>query len=177
MQGLLSDLRDLNKVRKGTQKVEPKMDMFSQIAQRLEKELKARAAELNRTLEFVTPSGLPYLMIDTTLLGVALTKLVENGLQYSKAGEGKVTISGEADDGHLLIKIKDNGIGISEEDLAKLGTLYFRSDRDEVREFKGSGVGIPLAYGLIKLLGGTIVVESKMNEGTTFTIRIKGMTA
>jgi two-component system, OmpR family, sensor histidine kinase BaeS len=174
-QALLSDIRYLNKVRKGTQKLEPKMDMFSQIAQRLEKDLKTRVTDLKRNLEFQVPSGLPYLMIDTTLLAVALTKLVENGLQYSKEGEGKVTVTAEADNGYLLIKVADNGIGMTEEELSKLGQLYFRGEREEVIAFKGSGVGIPLAYGIIKLLEGTISVESKVDVGTTFTIRIKGM--
>lgn len=175
MQNLLSDMRYLNKVRKGTQKLEPKMDMFTQIAQRLEKELKPRAEQMNRTLEFITPSGLPLLMIDSTLMGVALTKLVENSLQYSKAGEGKVTVSAEADNNFLVIKVIDNGIGMTEEELGKLGTIYFRGERDEVREFKGSGVGIPLAYGIFKLMEATVTVESKVDAGTTFTIRIKGM--
>jgi signal transduction histidine kinase len=176
MQALLSDMRYLNKVRKGTQKVEPKMDMFTQIAQRLEKDLKARAEQMDRKLEFVTPAGLPLLMVDTTLMTVALTKLIENALQYSKAGEGKVTVSGEADGSYLLIKVADNGIGMTEEELGKLGEIYFRGERDEVREFKGSGVGIPLAYGIFKLLEATVSVESKVDAGTTFTIRIKGMT-
>ncbi|MCA9891324.1 MAG: HAMP domain-containing histidine kinase, partial [Anaerolineae bacterium] len=53
--------------------------------------------------------------------------------------------------------------------------IYFRSDNDHVRQFKGSGLGIPIAYGLVKKLGGTIDVESTAGEGTAFTIKIKGM--
>jgi signal transduction histidine kinase len=176
MQSLLIDMRYLNRIRKGTYKLEPKMDMFTQIAQRIEKELKPRVELLKRSLEVVAPSGLPYLMVDTTLLGVALTKLIENGLQYSKESEGKVTLSGEADDGYLVIKVADNGIGMTEAELGKLGQIYFRGERDEVIAFKGSGVGIPLAYGIFKLLEATVTVESKVDVGTTFTIRIKGMT-
>ena len=74
------------------------------------------------------------------------------------------------------ITIADNGIGMSEEDLAKSGTIYFRSDDDHVREFKGSGLGIPVAYGMIDLLGGSYHFESTLGEGTTVTIRIDGMT-
>lgn len=174
MQTLLSDFRYLNKVRKGVLKPEPKMDMFKNISMKLEKELTPLADELNRKLEFDVPSGLPYINVDTHLLGIAVTKLVENALRYSKP-EGVVTIRGAGEDGDLVMQIIDEGIGMSEDELAQLGTVYFRSDRDEVREYKGSGLGIPLAYGLIELVGGKVDVQTKLDKGTTFTVRVKGM--
>ncbi|MEO1286960.1 MAG: HAMP domain-containing sensor histidine kinase [Chloroflexota bacterium] len=175
MKGLLSDFRYINKIRKGTLADEPKMDMFKNISMKLEKELSSRAEELNRKLEFDVPSGLPYINADTHLLGIAITKLVENALQYTKEGEGVVTISASGEDGYLVMKISDNGIGMTEDELAKLGEIYFRGERDEVIAFKGSGLGIPLAYGIIDLIDGEIDVQSEVDKGTTFTIRIKGM--
>lgn len=174
MQTLLSDFRYLNKVRKGVLKAEPKMDMFKNISMKLEKELTPLADTLNRKLAFDVPDGLPYVNLDTHLLGIAVTKLVENALRYSKP-EGTVTISALGQDGDLLMKIADEGIGMSADELEQLGTVYFRSERDEVREHKGSGLGIPLAYGLIELIGGTYEVESELDKGTTFTIKVKGM--
>lgn len=175
MQSLLADFRWLNKIRKDALQPQPKMDMFKNLAMKLEKEMGKDAEELERTLELVVPDGLPFLNVDSEMLGVALTKLVENAIHYSKKGEGKVTITGAGDNGYLVITIEDNGIGMSEEELEKLGTVYFRSERDEVREFKGSGLGIPIAYGMIELIGAEINVESKLDEGTKFTVRIKGM--
>jgi len=176
LQGLLSDFRYLNKIRKGTLRAEPKMDMFKNISMKLEKELGSVAEEMNRKLEFDIPSGLPYLNVDTHLLGIGISKLVENALRYSAEGDGVVKVSAVGEDGYLVVKIADNGIGMSDEELAQLGTVYFRGERDEVIAHKGSGLGIPLAYGLIELVGGTVDVESEVDKGTTFTIRIKGMT-
>lgn len=175
MQALLADFRWLNKIRKNVLKPQAKMDMFKNLAMKLEKDLGKEAEELERTLEFEIPDGLPYLNVDSEMLAVALTKLVENALHYSKKGEGRIKVSGAGEDGYLVITIEDNGIGMSEEELAELGRVYFRSERDEVREFKGSGLGIPIAYGMIELIGGEISVESKVDEGTKFTVRIKGM--
>lgn len=175
MKGLLSDFRYINKIRKGTLTAEAKMDMFKNISMKLEKELGPVAEELNLKLEFDVPSGLPYLNVDTHILGIAITKLVENALQYSKDGEGVVTVGARGEDGYLVMTINDNGIGMSEEELAQLGTIYFRGERDEVIAFKGSGLGVPLAYGIIELVGGTVDVESEVDKGTTFTVRIKGM--
>ncbi|MEO1165217.1 MAG: HAMP domain-containing sensor histidine kinase, partial [Chloroflexota bacterium] len=175
MQGLLSDFRYLNKLRKGTLRAEPKMDMFKNISMKLEKSFIERAKEMNRTLEFDIPSGLPYLQVDTELLGIAMEKIVENALRYTKEGEGVVKIAARGEDGYLVVVVEDNGIGMSEEEMAQLGTVYFRSDRDEVNAYKGSGLGIPLAFGIVELIGGEIDVQSELDKGTTVTIRIKGM--
>jgi two-component system phosphate regulon sensor histidine kinase PhoR len=175
METLLSDFRYMNKLRHGVLRAEPKMDTFKNIAMKVEKKLQKRADELNRELEFDIPQGLPLLEVDSEWLGIALVKLAENGLQYSPEGEGKVTVKGEADGNTLVIKIIDNGIGISEDDQARLGELYFRSEDDRVREFKGSGLGVPLAYGMLDLIGADVEVDSEPDEGTTFIIRIEGM--
>jgi signal transduction histidine kinase len=60
--------------------------------------------------------------------------------------------------------------------MAQLGTIYFRSDSELVRSYKGSGLGIPVAYGIVRLLKGTIEVQSEASKGTTFTITLTGMT-
>ena len=175
MQSLLADFRYLNKIRKGVLEPNAKMDVFKNIGQKIEKDLKARAEELNRQLEIDIPQGLPMLNLDGELLGIALVKLVENGLQYSPEGEGKVTVTARGDGSTLVVTIADNGIGMSEEELSRLGEVYFRSDRDEVNVYKGSGLGIPIAFGMIELIGGTVDVQSKLDEGTTVTVRVPGM--
>lgn len=176
MQSLLADVSYANKLRNKSLQIQPKMDMVKNIAMRVEKDLADTVEELNRTLEVEIPDGLPILNVDSDLLTVALNKLVENGLRYSPEGEGKVTLSATADGDTVVITVADNGIGISELDREKLGEIYFRSEVDEVREHKGSGLGIPIAYGLIDAIGGTISLESTEGQGTTWTIRIPGMT-
>lgn len=175
MQKLLHDFRNLNKLRKGTMPYKAKMDVFKNIALKVEKDLKTRAEELNRQLEMDIPAGLPMLNLDGELLGEALVKLVENGLQYSAEGTGKVTVSARGEGSNLIIDIVDNGIGMTETELAQLGEVYFRSDRDEVIAHKGNGLGLPIAYAMIELCGGTYAVQSKVDEGTTVTVTVPGM--
>ncbi|MFQ3674570.1 MAG: histidine kinase dimerization/phospho-acceptor domain-containing protein, partial [Aggregatilineales bacterium] len=132
MESLMIDVSTMNKLRKNTLKLSPKMDMFKNIAMRLEKDFTPLATELKRQLVFDVPSGLPILNIDSDLLVQALGKLIENGLRYSPAETGVVTVRGAADGSDLIISISDNGIGMNEEELAKLGTIYFRSENDIV---------------------------------------------
>ena len=175
MEGLLSDMSYINKLRAGIIKVNKKMDMFKNIAMMAEKATRPLADELKRQLEFDVPQGLPILTTDGELLAHAMVKLIENGLRYSPEGDGKVTVSGRNEGSTLIITIADNGCGITEEEMARLGELFYRADNDVVRAHKGSGLGIPIAYGLVELLGGRREVESKPGAGATFKLYFEGM--
>lgn len=175
MEGLLQDVSDISKIRGNALNLTQKMDMFKNIAMTIEKETTPLADELNKTLTFNIPQGLPLLNTDGEYFAKAINKLVENGLRYS-GDDGTVTVSAFSDDNYLVVTVADNGIGLSADELKMLGTLYWRADHDVVRNFKGSGLGIPIAYGIIDLLGGAVRVESTPDEGTTFTVRLRGMT-
>ena len=108
------------------------------------------------------------------MIAKALNKLVENGLRYQGKAGGEVKVSARAEANKLIVTVSDSGIGMSADDLAQLGTLYFRSDNDTVREFKGSGLGIPVAYGIIRLLGGEVSAASEPGTGSTFTVTLPG---
>jgi two-component system, cell cycle sensor histidine kinase DivJ len=176
MEQLLADMSYINKLRAGILTIANKLDTFKNIAQLVEKKAAPVVQELNRQLELDIPSGLPLLETDGDHLSFALYKLVENGLRYSAEGTGKVIISAHADENTVVITVRDNGIGISPEDLPKVGTVFFRADSDAVRAHKGSGLGVAIAKQVIDLLGGTSTLESTVGEGTTITIRLKGMT-
>lgn len=174
METLLTDVSDVSKVRGGTLLVTPKMDMFKNIALRVEKDMAPLATELNRTLTFDIPQGLPIITTDGDLLAKALNKIVENALRYTHdAGQVTVAAAGEGD--LLRIIIEDDGIGMTEDELNQLGTLYFRADNDHVRSYKGSGLGLPIAFGIIALLGGLVEVASQPDAGTRFVITLRGM--
>jgi signal transduction histidine kinase len=107
-----------------------------------------------------------------------LTNLVSNAHKYSPSG-GTITISARPDvrpldaKGHalppaLVATVRDTGIGMSEEDLARLFTPYFRSDNPEAREQPGTGLGLTITRGIIEGHGGAIWVESQLGSGTAF---------
>ena len=175
MEGLLTDVSDTAKIRGGTLKLNTKMDTFKNIALMVEKATRAQADQLQKTLTFDIPSGLPILTTDGEMLAKALIKLVENALRYTPTEGGEVTVSAEAAGNLLVVRVRDNGIGMTPEEVAQLGTVYFRSENEAVRAHKGSGLGVPVAYGIIRLLDGDVAVESAPGTGTTFTVRLKGM--
>jgi signal transduction histidine kinase len=174
METLLTDVSDLSKLRGGTLRATAKMDTFKNIALRTEQALQPLADELGRALVFDIPQGLPLLNTDGDLLAKALNKLVENGLRYTRDG-GHVTVSASGAGDQLQVTVADDGIGMSADELAQLGTPYFRSEDEYVRSYKGSGLGIPVAYGIVALLGGSVQVVSQPEAGTTFTLVLPGM--
>ena len=115
-------------------------------------------------------SGCPDVLIwgDHVRLQQAIHNIIINGLIYTPE-QGKLTILCETKQDQLKIKIQDNGIGIPEENLPHIFTRYYKQNSTNK---KSTGLGLSIAHDLIEIHHGKIEVESKINEGTTFTITL-----
>jgi len=174
MEHLVSDISDISKLHGGRMRLDAKMDMYKNIALQVEKDTADLASEHNHTLVFDTPSGLPLLNLDGSRLAQALTKLVVNALQYTPDG-GEITVRAENVDGKLKVSVIDNGIGMTDEDQARIGELFWRADDERVRTFKGHGLGLPVAMGFVNHMGGEFFFESEAGKGSTFGFVVPGM--
>ena len=97
--------------------------------------------------------------------------LLENARKYSD--QPKVKLTAITQKGWLHIKISDNGQGIAQEDIKKIFRKYFRIKNGDVHKVKGYGLGLYYVQKIIKMHRGKISVDSKLGEGTTFTISLK----
>lgn len=97
--------------------------------------------------------------------------LLENARKYSD--QPKVKLTAITQKGWLYIKISDNGQGIAQEDIKKIFRKYFRIKNGNVHKVKGYGLGLYYVQKIIKMHRGKISVDSKLGEGTTFTISLK----
>lgn len=174
MEWLISDISDYTKMRVGRIKSDPKMDLAKNILMEVEKNTREKAEEKDHTLEFEVPDGLPLLNIDGSRVKQALIKLVENAIKYTPEG-GKITVKAEAAEGGLKVTVVDNGVGLSEEELERLGELWFRGDDPVVTNQKGYGLGIPIVLECMRLVDGKLTYESKKGEGSTFGILLPAM--
>ncbi|NDJ76901.1 MAG: hypothetical protein GYB65_11635 [Chloroflexi bacterium] len=174
MEHLVSDISDISKIQSGRLRLESKMDMYKNIILQVEKNIGSLAEDHNHTLVFDTPSGLPILNLDGARLAQVIEKLLHNALQYTPDG-GEITVRAEAVDGRLKVSVIDTGIGMTTEELSHVGELFWRADSDHVRSFKGHGLGLPIAKGLIELLGGEFFVESTPEQGSVFGFIVDGM--
>jgi two-component system OmpR family sensor kinase len=99
-----------------------------------------------------------------------LLNVVENGIKYSHVG-GKVSISSYINDGYAWIDVKDDGIGISEEDIKYVFDRFYRADRSRKRE-SGSGLGLSIGRWIAGVHKGSIEVKSQPAQGSVFTIKL-----
>ncbi|PLT35117.1 ATP-binding protein [Bacillus sp. V5-8f] len=99
----------------------------------------------------------------TEKLTQSLVNILKNGIEAS-TGKGKVEITTISKEKTMLLKICDNGIGMKEEQMQRLGTPFYSTKE------KGTGLSLSLSYRLIEMMDGTIKVESEPGKGTSFNI-------
>ncbi|OFZ21918.1 MAG: hypothetical protein A2202_04115 [Bdellovibrionales bacterium RIFOXYA1_FULL_36_14] len=110
--------------------------------------------------------------IDVTLINRVLSNMIENAIKYS--GENSTVIVKTYDDEKwVYIEVSDNGAGIPAEDLPFVFEKFYRVKNDASHKIKGTGLGLYLVRYFVELHGGQISVESSLNEGTTFQIKLK----
>jgi signal transduction histidine kinase len=98
-----------------------------------------------------------------------LINLLSNAVKFTPE-RGKIHVSSFLKDGDLAIEIRDTGIGIAVEDMAKVMTSFGQVESKVSRKYEGSGLGLPLAKHLVELHGGTMTIQSQVDVGTTVTI-------
>ncbi len=174
MEHLVSDISDISKLKSGRMRLDPKMDMYKNVAMQVEKTNADLAVAHNHKFTFETPDGLPLLNLDSARLTQALNKLIVNALQYTPDG-GQITVRAESVDGKLKVTVIDTGVGMSPEEQKHVGELFWRADNDLVRSFKGHGLGLPITMGFVELLGGEFFFESAPGKGSTFGFIVPGM--
>lgn len=174
MEALVTDISDIAKLKSGRVKPEPKMEMFKNMSMQLEKDFKELVESRQITFEVDIPSGLPLLNLDSARALLAIRKVLENAIKYTYPN-GKVTLRAVGEGNELVVTVQDNGVGISSQDQARFGELFFRGDNELVMQTKGYGLGIPIALECVALVGGKMTWKSTVGEGSTFEIRLPAM--
>ncbi len=130
-----------------------------------------RAQHLGRADDLVLNVGdAPAIQIAEDNLKKVVEELVDNALKFSTAGT-KVTINAEVRDDRYVIKVTDQGRGMTPEQIASVGA-YMQFDR-RFYEQQGSGLGLVIAKRLVELYEGNVLIESVLNQGTSVTISLR----
>lgn len=108
---------------------------------------------------------------DEAQLAQILVNLIDNGLRFTPAG-GAVAVAVDAEDGYARIVVSDSGIGIPYKDLPFIFERFFVADRSRARGISGAGLGLSIVKQIVESHAGTIDVQSVLDGGTQFTIRI-----
>ncbi|MDM8540302.1 ATP-binding protein [Desulfococcaceae bacterium HSG9] len=175
---LINDILDLSKIEAG--KLELNMTpvdisvLFNEIKQIFE--LEAAAKKLNLILE-ADPDIPDNLMLDEVRLRQILVNLVGNSVKFTHKGQisisvQKTDVSANQDGINLLITVADTGVGIAPNYYKKIFEAFNQESGQETQAYGGTGLGLAITKNLVNIMGGSISIESELNQGTKFIIRL-----
>ncbi len=143
-----------------TRAIASSCDLLALKAQDAGVELKTRIA-----------ADLPEVVVDRRALNQILINLISNAIKFTPRG-GRVTVIAQCDGPHFEIAVEDTGVGIGEDDLPRLGEAFFQARASYDRKHDGSGLGLSIVKGLVKLHGGDMNIRSRLGEGTRVTVSL-----
>ena len=133
--------------------------------------LALKARECGVEIRTRVPASLPELTADRRALNQILINLISNAIKFTPRG-GKVTVGAQRERQYFVVSVEDTGVGIGEDDLARVGEAFFQARASYDRRHDGSGLGLSIVKGLVRLHGGDMDIRSRLGQGTTVTVRL-----
>jgi cell cycle sensor histidine kinase DivJ len=130
-----------------------------------------KASDAGITIRQEVASDLPEINADQRALKQILINLLSNALKFTNR-DGRIVITTRADASSIYLDVEDNGIGVSAEDLPRLGNPFFQARGSYDRRHDGTGLGLSIVRGLVELHAGDMSLRSRLGEGTCVTIRL-----
>ena len=123
------------------------------------------------TVTFTAEENIPQITADRERIEQVIVNVLSNSVKYTPEG-GKIDVSVMAADEKVSFRVKDNGIGIPEEDLDRIFERFYRVEKSRTSEMGGTGLGLAIARELIEAHGGDIQIDSRLGEGTSVTVTL-----
>ncbi|MDM7956255.1 response regulator [Blastomonas sp.] len=169
---LINDILDLSKIEAGHIEIQPAPVATERLAVDMQKVFQPIADERGLTLDIQLTDDCPA-TIETDRMRVeqVIKNLMSNALKFTERGSVRLTLSPAAND-MLAIAVSDTGIGIARDQQDSIFEAFQQADGTISRRYGGTGLGLSISRELTRLLGGTIRLDSKVGEGSCFTLTI-----
>jgi len=168
---ILNDILDLSKIEAGKLDLEiapfDPRDLADQIGLVWSETARDKGLDLTIDVDPATPA---WVAGDVARVRQILLNLVSNALKFTDAGG--VTVRVGPDKGGVVIAVADTGVGLTDEQRARLFSPFVQGDRSTARRFGGTGLGLAICRHLAELMDGVVTVESAVGQGSTFTVRL-----
>ncbi len=168
--GLINDVLDLSKIEAGQLTLSLTDYSLKDVVQSVFTAVESLATEKRLALKVEVPPNLPPGHGDERRLTQVLLNLVGNAIKFTDAGE--VAIEAAASNGAYTLSVRDTGPGIAEADQKKIFEEFQQADSSATKKKGGTGLGLSIARRIIEMHGGRISVDSKIGEGSTFSVTI-----
>lgn len=175
--GIINDILDFSKIEAGKLDIESVPFQLDTMLEDLSDMFSVKAADKQLELLFAVAPNIPrHLEGDPLRLSQVLINLMNNAIKFTEQGEVLLSISQleRVDDTIVLrFSVRDNGIGLTEEQRAKLFKSFSQADTSTTRKYGGTGLGLAICKQLVELMGGEIGVESQFGNGSTFFFTVR----
>jgi two-component system phosphate regulon sensor histidine kinase PhoR len=166
---LVEELLELSRIESGTLPLQKRRTDLAALLSAVHERLLPQAQRKQQQLRLVLPDASMQPDIDPARIERAVVNLVQNAIKFTPEG-GTVTVEAQALADRVEVRVSDDGIGISSQDLPRVFERFYKVDQS--RAGGGAGLGLALARHAIESHGGEISVESRLGQGTTFRFSV-----
>jgi signal transduction histidine kinase len=172
--GLINQVLDLSKIEAGKLELNPQTVQLAPLIEEVVGTARQLAEQNKNRLAAEVPDDLGSLTVDPMRLRQILFNLLSNACKFTK--EGEVRLKGRVADGREWIElaVADSGIGMTQEQQAKIFEEFTQADSSTAQRFGGTGLGLAITRKLARMMGGDVTVASELGKGSVFTVRLPG---
>ncbi|MEG4800262.1 PAS domain-containing sensor histidine kinase [Microcoleus sp. ARI1-B5] len=168
---LINDILDLSKIESGRTELETEEFDLAQLVMEAALEFGNQAADKNVAMSVSACLQDRFIVNDKLRLRQVLVNLISNAVKFTHQGSICIEV-GELKCDRLTIAVRDTGIGICETELPHIFDKFHQADQSTTRPYPGTGLGLAISASLVKMMNGTIAVESQPKKGSRFAIEI-----
>ena len=168
---LITGLLSMTQIENGSLTPDRSLVKLRDVAQAAFDEARHSATDKNYTFEFDAPKEMNPVYVDKDLIRIAITNLLSNAVKYNRDG-GEVQLTLEETEDAVQIRVADSGIGVSEDEAAKIFDKFYRSTDERVQSISGHGLGLALTKQIIELHHGSLSINHDRDDGAEFIINL-----
>ncbi len=166
--GMINELLEYSNAQLNQLEINAKEIYFYEYFYPLMKELEGLVRQKGMEFSYTVNTPDMLLCMDAKRITEVLYNLVENSMKYIRDKRGEITIEAERDEEHVRIKVIDNGIGISPDDIPYVFEKFYRAEKSRSSSIPGSGLGLSICKYIVEQHGGEIYCKSRYNRGCEF---------
>ena len=171
LSSLINGLLSMTQIETGSLTPDKSLVRLRDVATAAYEEARHSAGDRDFTFHFDAPKEMNPVLVDKDLIRIAITNLLSNAVKYNRDG-GEVRLSIEETEDAVQIRVADSGIGVSEEEAAKIFEKFYRSSDERVQSIGGHGLGLALTKQIIELHHGSLSLNHDRGEGAEFIINL-----
>ncbi|MDN5330301.1 MAG: two-component system, sensor histidine kinase and response regulator [Bacteroidales bacterium] len=170
MRSLILDLLDMTRIESGQKEKKIEHLNLREIVQTALDTAKPMAIQRDISLKLISPDQV-WLDADVTEMEIIFNNLISNAVKYNKTG-GSVECILSQTENEVVLEVKDTGIGMTQEEAARLFQEFVRIKNEKTKEITGTGLGLSIVKKIVTTYAGTITVESTPDIGSRFIVKI-----